>query len=110
VAEIFDFPGVDERAWRARSAPIADELRRSGLSADAVEWILSEWRRRITELPTGAKTPADLMTALFGAVLIAVIDLYNAKSAGSTAPAPKMDAQILRLIRGGADDDGPGAA
>jgi hypothetical protein len=83
MAEIFDFPGADERAWRERSAPIGNELRRQGFSAEAIEWILGEWwRRTVAQVPPSAKLESpenarEIIASLIGGILLAVVDLLQ---------------------------------
>jgi len=128
------FPGLDERQWADIETVIRGALKRAALSEDAIVWILSEWKRHMRlaaptfnfnmALPFPADTaPAvvamveaeakkmgarfgEIVTALSGQILVAVVDLYEAGGAASSgAPAKKMSAQILEMIRGGKQDD-----
>jgi hypothetical protein len=134
MGDIVEFPGFDERAWRAMDDAFRGGLKQCGASDEGTEWILSEWKRRMRlALPSlqfsldvvcpanatqGERKLAetvgnavmdrwrDLLQNVAGQLMLAIVDLYHAQPGNPPAASKQTIADILKFIPVGKDADG----
>ncbi len=122
MGEVLEFPGFDERNWRGIEAAVADGLKQCGMPDDGIAWVQSELKRRLlhplrsTTVSIEVPMPAalspfardlattigkkfqeqyrDILDALTGQIIWAVIELYLARLA-EPPPSPPRKAQFL---------------
>ena len=132
MGDVVQFPSFDERQWLEMETALIDGLAGLGLPGEQVEWIQSEWKRRMlaaihslqysVQMPPTAGITQEAIEFAEAAVkqmekqfrpivanlagqLLSVVAEMSAAHFNSAPPPAKMKAQILELIPGGKDKD-----